>query len=50
MVLAAHVVLCVTEPDFWKKNLLLQKCGKCAKNGPKIGFLNLLENLVINFF
>ena len=42
MVLEAHVVLCMTAGFLEKKNF-------CPKNGPKIDFLNLLEN-VINFF
>ena len=44
MMLEAHVVLCVLEPDFWEKQYF------CPQNGVKIGFLNLLENLVIIFF
>ena len=43
MVLGVHV-LCVTEPPFWKKIFLPKKMGQ------KCFFLNLLENLVINFF
>ena len=43
MVLEAHVVLCVTEPDFFKIIYLPPKWGK-SKNGPKFVFLNLLEN------
>ena len=58
MVLEAHVLLCVTGPDFlrvtgpdfFKKIFLPQKWGKWAKNGPKPGvFFNLLENLVVSF-
>ena len=49
-VLRAHVLLCMTEPDYLKKIFMPKKWGKYAKNGQKIGFSNLLENLVINFF
>ena len=49
-VLRAHVLLCMTEPDYLKKIFMPKKWGKFAKNGQKIGFSNLLENLVINFF
>ena len=43
MVLEAHVLLCVTEPYFLKIILLLQKCGKCAKNEPKIRFFEFIR-------
>ena len=50
MVLETHMKLCVTEPDFPGKMFFLQNW----ENGPKIGqkqsFLDLLENLDINFF
>ena len=42
MVLKAHVLLCVTRSDFF--------APKMGKMGQKLSFLNLLENLVINFF
>ena len=44
MVLETHMKLYMTEPDFAGKFFLPQKWGKLAKNGPKTGFLNLLEN------
>ena len=44
MLLEIHMKLCVTEPDFPGKFFLPQKWGKWAKNEPKQGFLNLLEN------
>ena len=47
MLLGAHVLLCVIGLDFFKKIFLPQKMGKM---GQKQGFLNLVENLVINFF
>ena len=53
MVLESHVKLCVTEPDFPGKFFLPQKLGQWAQNGPKAqkqGVLNLLENLMINFY
>ena len=40
-------LLCVTGPDFFKKNLFVPKMGKV---GQKQGFLNLLENVAITFF
>ena len=46
MVLETHMKLCVTEPDFPGKFF----CPKNWENGPKVGFLNLLENLFLNFF
>ena len=33
MVLEAHVVLCMTELEFWKRIFLLPKWGKWAKTG-----------------
>ena len=46
MVLEVHVLLCVTEPDFF--------CPKNGENGSKMGqkqgFWNLSKNLVIIFF
>ena len=42
MVLEAHVLLCVTAEFFLKKHFI-------PKMGQKQGFLDLLENLVINF-
>ena len=50
IMLEAHVLLCVTEPDFLVKIPLPKKWGKWAKNRQKWGFFNLLENLVIIFF
>ena len=49
MVLGAHMLLCLTEPDFFNK-IFLPKMGKMGQKCAKKGFLNLLENLVINFF
>ena len=42
--------LFVTEPDFLEKLFLPQNLGKWIKNGSKTGFLNLLKDLVINFY
>ena len=41
----SHIMLCMTESDFRKKIV-----PKMVKMGQKEGFLNLLENIVINFF
>ena len=49
MVLETHMKLYVTESDFLEKNFLPPKLGKWIKNGSK-KVLNLLENLVINFY
>ena len=46
MVLLAHVMLCMTELDFLKKNIFTPEMGKMCQ---KLGLLNLLENLVILF-
>ena len=50
MVLEAYMKLCMTEPDF----LEIFFFPKNWENGPKMdqkqGFLNLLKNLVIDFF
>ena len=46
MVLESHVKLSVTA-GFSGKIFFAPKVGKM---GPKYGFLNLLENLVINFY
>ena len=46
VVLEVQVVLCVTEPDFFKTIFAL----KMEKMGQKFDLLNLLENLMINFF
>ena len=40
------VLLCVTEPDLTKKNF---SCLKNGANGPKIGFLGFIGNLLITF-
>ena len=34
----------------WEKKNFPPKLGKWTKNGPKAGFLNLLKNLVLNFY
>ena len=44
MLLDAHVVLCMTEPEFSETF-----CLENVENGPKVGFLNVLENLVVIF-
>ena len=50
VVLGAHVLLHVTA-IFFEKNLVAQKMGQMGQKwAKKLGFLNLLENLVINFF
>ena len=43
MVLEAHMKLCMAEPDFQEKFLLLQKLGKWAKTGPKTRFFEFIE-------
>ena len=43
MVLGAHVLLHVTEPDFLKKVLLSKKWEKWAKNGQKIAFFKFIR-------
>ena len=50
MVLGAYVLLCMTGPDFFKKIFLPEKWESGPKMGQKQGFLNLLDNLVINCF
>ena len=40
--LEVHVVLCVTEPDFFLKKTFAPKI-KNGKNGPKIGFFEFIE-------
>ena len=46
MVLETLMKLCVTEKDFLEKIFFQEN----RENWPKRGFLNLLKNLVINFF
>ena len=41
--LETSMKLCVTEPDFLEKKLLLPKLGKWAKNGPKTGSFEYSE-------
>ena len=48
VVLVDHVVLCVTEPDFWGNYLLWAKMTKKAQKCPK-GFLTFLS-CVIRFW
>ena len=43
MMLKAHLVLCVKEPDFLF-------CPQNGENGPKIDFLSLLENFSLIFY
>ena len=50
MVLETHMKLQVTELSFFWEKVLPQKSGKLTKSGPKTGFLNLLKNVVINFY
>ena len=50
MMLETHMKLCVTEPDFLENIFLPPKLGKLTKNGLKTGVLNLLKNLVVNFY
>ena len=47
MVWETHVKLCVRKPGFWKN---IAFAPKMRKIGQKQGFLNLVKNLVINFF
>ena len=49
MVLETGMKLCVKESDIVEKLFLPQKIEKMVKNRPKIGFLHLKNNLVINF-
>ena len=48
MVLGTHKKLCFAKPDFPGKFFLPQKLGKWTENGPKQGFLILLEYFVTN--
>ena len=52
MVMGAHVCVVVRDrARFFEKNLFAQKIGKIdQKWARKQGFVNLLENLVTNFF
>ena len=50
MVLGAHVLLCVTGPDFFKKIFLSQKWRKWAKNEPKTGFFEFTGKFSHHFF
>ena len=50
MVLETYIKLCVKEPDFPEKFFLPPNLETGPKMGPKQGSLNLLKNLVINFF
>ena len=50
MVLETHMKFCVTEPDFPEKKFLPQNWENGPKMGQKQDFLNLLKNLVINFY
>ena len=43
MLLAAHIQLYATEPDFLEKIPIGQKLPKMVKNGPKTGFLDFLR-------
>ena len=45
-----YEIVHVRVENFWKKNIFPQKSGNWTKNGPNWNFLDLLENLVINFF
>ena len=47
MIIEVYVLLCVTDSWIFFKKLF---CPRNRENGPKIGFLDLLGNLVINFF
>ena len=38
--------LCVTEPDFPEKKILLPKLGKQTKNVPKTGFFEFIEKIL----
>ena len=42
MVLEVHVLLCVTEPDFF--------CPQNGENGPKTGFLEFIQKFSHYFF
>ena len=50
MVLETHMKLCVTEPDFLEKGFCPKNWGNGLKVSQKQGFLNLLKNVVINFY
>ena len=45
-----YEIVHVRVENFWEKNIFPQKSGNWTKNGPNWNFLDLLENLVINFF
>ena len=49
MLLAAHIQLYATEPDFLEKIPIGQKLPKMVKNGPKTGFLDFLRKLHTQF-
>ena len=50
MGLETHIKLCVAKPDFLGKFFCPQNWENGSKKGQKQGFLNLLEDLVINFY
>ena len=46
MVLGAHVVLCMTEPDFFENNVLPQN----GENRPSPGFFEYIGKFSCQFF
>ena len=50
MMLETHMNLCVTESDFLENFFLPKMWENGPKMGQKQGFLNLLKDLVINFY
>ena len=49
MVLVTHVVLRMTEPEYFENNIFAFKMGKMNEKWSN-SFLNVYENLVINVF
>ena len=50
MVLETHIKSCMTELVFPEKKIIPKNLEKGPKMDPKQGFLNLMKNLVINFY
>ena len=50
MVPETQMKLHVTEPNFLENLFLPPKLGKLTKNGLETDVLNLLKNLVVNFY
>ena len=50
MLLEAYVLLCVTEPVFFKKRLFVPTMGKMIQKCAKNRVFGFIAKLVINFF